>query len=86
VLGILGAEIAIIVALILANGFFAASELAIVSARRSRLEKAANAGRRGARAAIALSENPDRFLASWSALGAYPRLETLSCLAITLSR
>jgi putative hemolysin len=64
VLGILGAEIAIIVALILANGFFAASELAIVSARRSRLEKAANAGRRGARAAIALSENPDRFLAT----------------------
>jgi putative hemolysin len=50
--------------LILANGFFSASEIAIVSARRSRLEQAVLAGERGAKQALALSENPDRFLAT----------------------
>lgn len=57
-------EIAIIFALIVANGFFAASEIALVSARRGRLERQALAGSRGARQAILLSENSDRFLAT----------------------
>lgn len=57
-------EIAIIFALIIANGFFAASEIALVSARRGRLEQRAEAGSKGARQAIALSENSDRFLAT----------------------
>lgn len=57
-------EIAIIFALIVANGFFAASEIALVSARRGRLERQAIAGSKGARQAIILSENPDRFLAT----------------------
>lgn len=57
-------ELMIITALILANGFFAASELAIVSARRGRLEQLAQAGRRGAHAAIELSEHPNRFLST----------------------
>jgi putative hemolysin len=57
-------ELVIIVVLTLANGFFAASEIAIVSARRSRLEANAKAGKRGAKQALALAENPDRFLAT----------------------
>ncbi len=57
-------EIAIIFVLIVANGFFAASEIALVSARRGRLEQRAEAGSKGARQAIALSENSDRFLAT----------------------
>ena len=57
-------EIAITFALIVANGFFAASEIALVSARRGRLEQQARAGSQGARQALALSENSDRFLAT----------------------
>lgn len=53
----------IILALTLANGFFAGSEMAIVSARRSRLEAKAQAGKRAARQALQLAENPDHFLA-----------------------
>jgi putative hemolysin len=55
-------EIAMIGALILANAVFAMSEIAIVTARRARLERAARRGRRGATAAIRLADNPDRFL------------------------
>jgi putative hemolysin len=51
-------ELAIIVALTLANGFFAASEMAIVSARKVRLEQRAQAGVRGAATALELAENP----------------------------
>jgi magnesium and cobalt exporter, CNNM family len=57
-------EAAIILALILLNGFFAASEIAVVSARRSRLAQRAQAGQRGARQALDLVEHPDRFLAT----------------------
>ncbi len=57
-------EGAIILALILFNGVFAASEIAVVSARRSRLEQRAQAGQRGARQALDLVEHPDRFLAT----------------------
>lgn len=57
-------ELAIIVALTLANGFFAASEIAIVSSRKSRLEQQAQAGSQGAAAAIELAEQPNRFLST----------------------
>lgn len=57
-------EIVLIVVLILANGFFAASEIAIVSARKSRLEQQALLGQRGAAAALELAENPNRFLST----------------------
>ncbi len=60
----LGIEIIIIFILILANGFFAASEIAIVSARRSRLQQQADAGKKGARQALYLTENTDQFLAT----------------------
>ena len=57
-------DTAIIVALILLNGFFAMSEMAIVSSRRPRLRGMAAAGKRGAKAALALAENPGSFLSS----------------------
>jgi putative hemolysin len=57
-------DTAIIVALILLNGFFAMSEMAIVSSRRPRLRGLAMAGHRGARTALRLAENPGSFLSS----------------------
>jgi putative hemolysin len=57
-------EIALILVLILANGFFAASEIAIVSARKGRLEQQLQAGKHGAQTALELAEHPDRFLAT----------------------
>jgi putative hemolysin len=60
----IGIEVALIFILILANGFFSGSELAIVSARRSRLEQAASAGNKRAEQALALGRNPDRTLAT----------------------
>lgn len=50
--------------LIALNGIFALSELAIVSARRTRLKNMAEDGKRGAATALALSENPGRFLST----------------------
>jgi putative hemolysin len=58
------AELAIIVVLILANGLFAAAEIAVVSARRGRMEQQAQLGRRGAAEALELIENPNRFLST----------------------
>jgi len=46
------------------NGLFALSELAIVSARKPRLRAMADSGRRGAAAALALAEEPGRFLST----------------------
>lgn len=58
------AEIAIVLLLILINGFLAMSELAIVSARRARLKVLVENGRAGAGKALALRERPGRFLSS----------------------
>ena len=55
-------ELAIVVGLILLNGFFAMAEMAVVSSRRLRLQQLAEAGSRGAAHALKLAENPSRFL------------------------
>jgi putative hemolysin len=55
-------DAAIIAGLILLNGFFAMSELAIVSARRPRLRALAAQGSRGADQALTLADDPGRFL------------------------
>jgi putative hemolysin len=47
---------------VLANGFFAAAEIAIIAARRGRLEQRAEEGSRNAKLALELSQNPNRFL------------------------
>jgi putative hemolysin len=57
-------EIAIVLCLVVLNGVFALSELAIVSARRSRLKALAAEGRRGANRALALAADPGRFLST----------------------
>jgi putative hemolysin len=50
--------------LIVLNGLFAMSEIAIVSSRRARLQKLAESGRSGARHALKLAAEPTRFLSS----------------------
>ena len=57
-------EVLIVLALVLLNGLFALSELAVVSARRSRLKAMAAANRPGANSALALSAQPGRFLSA----------------------
>ena len=63
-LGSLTMEIAILFALILLNGLFAMSELALVSARKARLQKLIDEGDSGAMAAVKLGEDPTRFLST----------------------
>jgi len=58
----LALEIVVILLLVLLNGMFAMSELAIVSSRRGRLQALQRAGKPGAEAALALAEDPSRFL------------------------
>ena len=57
-------EVVLIVILVLMNGLFAASEIALVSSRRSRLEHLARTGDRRAAVALRLAGNPDRFLST----------------------
>ena len=57
-------EIFIVLCLVVLNGIFALSELAIVSSRRTRLKALAANGRRGARRALALADDPGRFLST----------------------
>lgn len=57
-------QLLVIALLLLLNGFFAMSELAIVSARRVRLKQMAKAGSRGAAAALRLMDDPVKFLST----------------------
>jgi len=57
-------EFAVLFALIVINGFFALSEIALVTARRARLQKLAEAGDRRAEMALRLAGNPTRFLST----------------------
>jgi putative hemolysin len=57
-------EVLVILLLILVNGFFALSEMALVSAKRSRLQAAVEQGRTGAKSAIALMEDPTKLLSA----------------------
>jgi putative hemolysin len=57
-------EVITVFLLILLNGFFAMAELAVISSRRARLQAMAEEGSRGARAALALTDDSGRFLSS----------------------
>lgn len=57
-------ELLIVLALILINGLFALSELAVVSSRQQRLKAMAANGRAGAESALALTADPGRFLSA----------------------
>ncbi len=57
-------EIAVLLVLILLNGLFAMSELALVSSKEARLKARAEAGNGGARSALKLREDPSRLLSA----------------------
>ena len=57
-------EIAFVLVLVVVNGLLAMSELAVVSARTSRLKVMADRGSAGARAAMTLAADPGRFLSA----------------------
>jgi putative hemolysin len=57
-------EVAAIILLIFANGFFALAEFSIIASRKTRLRQKKKANLWGANAALKLRENPDSFLAS----------------------
>lgn len=57
-------EVLIIALLILLNGLFSMAEIALVSARKARLEAQANKGDKRAEAALKLANHPDVFLST----------------------
>ena len=57
-------DLLIILALILLNGIFSMAEIGVISARKSRLTSDARQGSRGARTALRLAGDPDRFLST----------------------
>lgn len=56
--------IAVLIVLLLLNGVFAMSELALMTSRQSRLTGRAKSGDKGAAAALRLAEEPTRFLST----------------------
>ena len=56
--------IAAVLALVVLNGLFAMTELAVVSSRKSKLQSRAERGDKGARAALKLAEDPTHFLSA----------------------
>jgi putative hemolysin len=57
-------ELLILFGLILMNGLFAMSEMAVVSSRKARLQHLADDGHRGAKVALRLAQEPSSFLAT----------------------
>lgn len=57
-------ELVIILVLVLMNGFFAGAEIAVLTARRNRLQQAADQGNKGAKAAMYLIGDTNRFLST----------------------
>ncbi len=60
----LAIAIAVVLLLVVLNGLFAMTELAVVSSRKSKLQSRAERGDRGARAALKLAEDPTHFLSA----------------------
>ena len=60
----IGIEILIVAILIILNGLFSMTELAIINARKGLLEEKAEAGNRGARIAIKLAEDPNEMFST----------------------
>lgn len=92
--GSLGFEMLLILVLILLNGVFAMSEIALVSARRTRLQQRAEEGHTGAGKALELIEHPNNFLSTVQIgitligvfAGAYGGASIAARLAIELQR
>ncbi|MDP2603433.1 MAG: CNNM domain-containing protein, partial [Deltaproteobacteria bacterium] len=60
----IGLEILIIALLIFGNGIFAMSEMAVITARKSRLQNWVKNGNSRAKVALELAQSPNRFLSS----------------------
>lgn len=60
----IGLEIFIIFLLLIANGLFSMSEIALVTARKSRLQELADKKSARARAALDLANKPNQFLST----------------------
>lgn len=86
-------EFIIILLLVLLNGFFAMSELSLVSSRKFKLENAKRRGSSTAKTALELAENPTKFLSTVQIgitligilLGVYSGQNLTTDLAIALS-
>lgn len=57
-------DLIIILIMVAFNGFFSLSEVALISARRTRLQSEAKAGSRAAKMALDLMDDPDKFLST----------------------
>src|SRR6185369_2907752 len=57
-------EFSLMLVIVLVNAFFVASEFALVSSRKTRLEAQAAEGSKGAQAAVRLLENPTLFISA----------------------
>ncbi len=57
-------EIALLFGLVILNGIFAMSEIALVTARKGRLQRLADEGDRAAKAALVLGDDPNKFLST----------------------
>ncbi|MEN9760272.1 MAG: hypothetical protein RI906_98 [Pseudomonadota bacterium] len=57
-------DIFLLIILIIINGVFAMSEIALITFRRAKLQKAADAGDSAAKVALSLGEDPNRFLST----------------------
>src|ERR671913_303432 len=57
-------EIVVIVLLVLANGIFSMAEIAVVAARKVRLQQRAEEGDRRAKVALDLAQSPAQFLST----------------------
>lgn len=83
-------EILFLLVLILLNGMFAMSEIALVTARRARLSRLAENGDHSAAVAIKLGEDPTRFLSTIqigiTSIGVLSGIVGEAALAVPLSR
>jgi putative hemolysin len=57
-------ELALLFVLLVVNGVFAMTEIAVVSSRKNRLRDLADSGDAGAQAALDLAEDPNQFLST----------------------
>ncbi len=62
--GLFYIEILVIVILIVLNGIFALSEIAVITSRRIKLQKMSEDGNKNADIAIELAESPNQFLST----------------------
>jgi len=60
----LAVQVLLIIVLVAINGYFAAAEIALISVRRAALQRRAEEGSKGAKSALALTDDPTRLLAT----------------------